>query len=40
MTKTKKAVLSATAILLAIILAAGSYILFGFIGIEEKRVFT
>ncbi|MDE6111483.1 MAG: hypothetical protein K2F65_06155 [Eubacterium sp.] len=39
MTKAKKAVIAATAILLTIILAAGAYIFFGIIGIEEKRVY-
>ncbi|MDE6659060.1 MAG: hypothetical protein K2K01_02955 [Eubacterium sp.] len=39
MTKTKKIIISAIAILLAILLAAGAYIVFGVIGIENKRVF-
>ena len=39
MTKTKKAVLSAAAIILALILAAGAYIIFGVIGTEEKRIY-
>ena len=39
MTKTKKAVISAASIILAIILAIGGYILFGIIGIEEKHVY-
>ena len=39
MPKAKKAVISSAAIILAIILAVGAYILFGIIGIEKNRVY-
>ena len=37
MSKTKKIIVSIIAVLLAVIIAAGAYIMLGVVGIEEKR---